>query len=243
MDPLSITASVAAILQLTGQIICTCASLVSAIKNAPQRLTAIKTEIQSLEAIIQVIDQTHQKLPWLQTQSPFVTPLNVPLEACRLYPREISELLECGNPTTGAPPGSEPGQRATKRCRTLPTLASLAWPFKENKAKAIMEDIARHKATLATCVGAVNYSSLVSCEQSILEISPNLKSLRATIQEESSMSMRAALYAWLSPPNAEESYCTAAAKRIPGTCNWIFNHATYQMWKGGDGGQILTVIS
>ncbi|KAH0557133.1 hypothetical protein GP486_005077 [Trichoglossum hirsutum] len=236
MDPLSITASVAAILQLTGQIISTCASYVSAIKNAPQRLTAIKTEVQSLEAIIRVIDLTQQKL---RPQSPFVTPLNVPLDACRLCLKELSELLECGNPTTGAPPGSEPGQRATKRSKTLPTLASLAWPFKDNKAKAIMEDVAHHKATLATCVGAVNYSRWVSCEQSILEISPNLKSLRSTIQEESSLSMRAALYAWLSPPNAEESYCTAAAKRSPGTCNWIFNHATYQMWKGGDGGQIL----
>jgi hypothetical protein len=41
--------------------------------------------------------------------------------------------------------------------------------------------------------------------------------------------------AWLSPPNAAESYSAAAAQRCPGTCLWVLEHKTYQDWTQ-DGG-------
>jgi len=112
MDLLSITASVAAVTQLTGQIISSCCAFVSVIRNAPQHLTAIETEVQSLEATIRVLDLT-EKQPALQG-SPFVTNLNAPLDACQLSLKELSELLECGAIPSGMSPENQPSPRATR---------------------------------------------------------------------------------------------------------------------------------
>jgi hypothetical protein len=59
-------------------------------------------------------------------------------------------------------------------------------------------------------------------------------SINSCVGEEDA-SMRDALFTWLCPPNAEESYSAAAARRCPGTCLWIFDHPTYQQWIRGGG--------
>src|SRR4051812_28386500 len=138
MDPLSITASVSALLQLTGQIVSVCSAFISAVRDAPRDLQNIRAEIQGLEAVIRVLDLTSAQ-PVLREDG-----LDISLNACQLSLKELCGLLEYQ--TTPSSPQIDP---SAKRARKLPTLAALAWPFKQNRAKAILADISRHKTTLS----------------------------------------------------------------------------------------------
>jgi len=142
MDPLSVSASVIAILQLSGQIISACSAYISAVKGAPKDIKTILVEVQSLQAIIHVLDLTSGQS--ISTDDG----LEASLEACRATLSELASLLDRHatqkTPQTGGP--------ATKS--VLPTLASLAWPLKQQRAKALMEDIARYKSTIILSLAA-----------------------------------------------------------------------------------------
>lgn len=143
MDPLSVSASVIAILQLSGKIISACIAYISSVRDAPKDLRTIMVEIQSLQAIVRVMDLT-------SSQSTRVDDgLGAPLEACRASLKELSDLLD--HQTTQSSPQVGP---PAKKSKTLPTLSSLAWPLKHRRVKALMEDISRHKATITLSLTA-----------------------------------------------------------------------------------------
>ncbi|KAK3374499.1 hypothetical protein B0T24DRAFT_594581 [Lasiosphaeria ovina] len=163
--------------------------LASAIRDAPKHLDAIRTEITSLEAIVRVLDLTHAQLALPATHNG----PSVPLDACRLPLKELSELLEyrqifpSSNARSQSQSQSQNGPPPAKRGRLLPTLTSLAWPLKENRAKAIMADISRPNQTLTLFLAADNFRF------TRLELSANLQTLQATIEVRS----------WTSAPSVE----------------------------------------
>jgi hypothetical protein len=148
MDPLSITVSVIAILQLTGTIMSSCNAFISAVKDAPKDLRAIMIEIGSLQAIIRVLD-----LPTLDpAHSRLLESLrghNGPLDGCKEALIVLSGLLK--EPKTEQ---ELDGTRPTKRLKTLPSMTTLAWPLKRNKAKSLLEEIAKYKLTISLALTA-----------------------------------------------------------------------------------------
>jgi hypothetical protein len=137
-----VSAAVIAILQLSGKIISACSAYISASRDAPKELKAILVEIQSLQAIIRVLDLTSPQ------SAPVDSGLEAPLEACRATLAELSALLDRqkmeSNPRNDAP--------AAKLA--LPTLASLAWPLKQHRVKALMDEISRYKASITLSLTA-----------------------------------------------------------------------------------------
>jgi hypothetical protein len=144
MDPLSVTASVIAILQLTGKIISACAAYTSSIKDAPRELRTISVEIQSLQAIIRILDLTTARAMHENDS------LAISLDACRTSLKELSDLLEHQKRGSNSDDESE-----TKRARVLPTLVTLAWPLKRHRANALMDDISRHKSTITLSLATI----------------------------------------------------------------------------------------
>ncbi|KAF2106194.1 hypothetical protein BDV96DRAFT_337169 [Lophiotrema nucula] len=136
MDPLSITASVIAILQLSGKIISSCVAYTSAIKDAPKELKAISVDIQSLQAIIRILDLT-------SANATADNGLATSLDACRQSLKALSDLLD--HQINLSSPQNGP---SAKKARTMPTLATLAWPLKRSRVQALIDDISRHKSTI-----------------------------------------------------------------------------------------------
>jgi len=145
MDPLSVTASVIALLQLSGQIISACITYTSSIKDAPRDLRTIAVEIQSLQAIIRVLDLASIKPAQIQNG------LAASLHACRLSLQELSDLLDHQASQSSSGSGS-----ASKRVQIMPTLKTLAWPLKQHRVKSVMDDISRHKATISLSLSAIS---------------------------------------------------------------------------------------
>jgi hypothetical protein len=141
MDPLSITASVIAILGLAEKIISSCRLYLSSIRDAPSDLRSILIEVSSLKSILDNLqflathgaDGDHS-----QTTQDLNGP-DGPIHGCWEALAKLENLF---------PPTTVPGSTVTKRRVTNISLAQLAWPFKKRHAAESLGQIRRHKSTI-----------------------------------------------------------------------------------------------
>lgn len=130
MEVAGASASIIAIVQLVEKIISTCRWYLTTARDAPNDLRTIMIEVASLKSIL----DTHRLSPILEN----LKDRDGPLEACR------RELVILDTLVSSAPlPGTGP-----KRRKVLLSATALAWPLKETKARKLLENIGRHKATI-----------------------------------------------------------------------------------------------
>lgn len=65
-----------------------------------------------------------------------------PVEACRQTLTELSQLFPSSD-VDGTP------KTRSKRRKVNATLAALAWPLKESKARKLLSELGQHKATIS----------------------------------------------------------------------------------------------
>jgi hypothetical protein len=129
MDPLSVTASVIAIIGLAGQIIGRCQSYLSAVKEAHNDFCNILIEVGCVKCILETLKlRLH-----LSTCFPSIVAVNGPLQGCE---RALEALLNLFPADSGHPKKRKWNEPGT-------AYAELAWPFKQGKARKLLEDIAR----------------------------------------------------------------------------------------------------
>jgi hypothetical protein len=141
MDPLSISASVIAILGLVEKITSSCRSYLSSVKDAPSDLRSILIEASSLKSILDNlqfltthgVDEDHS-----QTLQVLNGP-DDPIHGCWEALAKLEKL---------PPPATVPGSTAAKRRATNVSLTQLAWPFKKCHAAEFLGQIRQHKSTI-----------------------------------------------------------------------------------------------
>jgi hypothetical protein len=141
MDPLSAAASVIAVVQIADRIIDLCKAYITGVKDAPVDLRAILIEVGSVKCVLEVIellDSTGNGVSTIHGVE-ILEKLRSPLEGCK----EALNALEALFP----PPSQTPVKG--KRKRFALSLTTLAWPFKRDKAFKFLEEIGRHKSTIA----------------------------------------------------------------------------------------------
>ena len=134
MDPLSITAGIIAVIQLTGSVISAVYNHRQDVKNAPEGAAKIIKDLtglsQILERLLQMIEQERStKITRLMSLEGLVKP-DGPLEACQKTLERLNAKLQ-----------PETGWRAVKQ--------SLKWPLNQDDIKKTLDEIARAKATLS----------------------------------------------------------------------------------------------
>jgi hypothetical protein len=90
MDPLSITASVAALLSLTGQIV----SYAKLVKDAPKERATILREASSLNGLLATLESIiaeAEQTQWLRAMADLATP-GGPLSQCKLALQALLKL-------------------------------------------------------------------------------------------------------------------------------------------------------
>jgi hypothetical protein len=133
MDPLSITASIIAVIQLTGSVISAAYNYRNGVRNAPEdavRIIEDLTELsQILEKLLKLIEKDRS------TGSTQLTSVNTligsdgPLETCRKSLTELKSKLRPEN-----------GWRAVRK--------ALTWPLKQDYIRQTLDEIAKAKATI-----------------------------------------------------------------------------------------------
>ncbi|KAK8133745.1 hypothetical protein PG984_005757 [Apiospora sp. TS-2023a] len=130
-DPLSVGASIIAFFDLTKRIVNTCKYCIEAIKDAPKDFQMIIGETTSLKAIIETLKASNVES----------LGLSVTIEACRRCLSDLGRLLP-----------KPRGKSSSSSRRRKITVADLAWPMKESKARKLLSEVSQHKATLLLAI-------------------------------------------------------------------------------------------
>lgn len=142
MEPLSITASVIAVIGLAEKIISLCQVYVATVKDAPSDLRTIMVEAGSLKSVLTNLElflSTWGTGNMLSIVKSLEGPEG-PLEASRKALAALRKLFPSA--------ANHIATRAKLKATTI-SYAKLAWPFKEEKARKILHDIARYKASIS----------------------------------------------------------------------------------------------
>jgi len=155
MDPLSIAASIFAAIQIADRVISLCRFYLELTSDAPSDLRVILIEASALKAIL-------DNIQFLASNGHGPVTLNTligkdgPVEGCRKALHQMSGLFpfESAHRVLGT---------RSKRRKVTATLNTLAWPFKESRARKLLAEVVQHKTTLNLALTAdIRYESISS---------------------------------------------------------------------------------
>lgn len=150
MDPLSITASIITVLEITSKVLSICYEYRLAIRNASNKSSRVIEEVISLRNVLETLAQLAEKVESAdsaaETRLPALKLLSEPREG------PLSKCLaELGALKQKLAPSSLSGQPRPKRKALI---ESLGWPLKEKDTIKSLENIERFKTTLALAITA-----------------------------------------------------------------------------------------
>jgi hypothetical protein len=133
MDPLSLTASIITVIQLTGSVVSAVYNYRKSVKNAPEDAAKIIQDLTGLshilEKLLQVIEKERSTTVTRLASLEGLAKPDGSLESCQKILERLNAKLQPEN-----------GWRAVKQ--------SLIWPLKQKYVKSTLDEIATAKASL-----------------------------------------------------------------------------------------------
>ena len=257
MDPLSVTASVIAVITAAQKVISVCCDYRSSVKGSSWEVSRILEDTRSLRDILQTLERLvyEAETPGSAEQSrlPALRSLCDPdtgiLGSCYAELEKLTCIL--------APPGWS-GPSGSKR-RGL--VEALSWPLlKKKDTEKVLDSITRYKDTISVAVHADQmYVTTVSCDNSeALTITSPSTSILAIedVTQETKLSLTSLKHGkylcatrvlWLTAPDThgqnvrnwlhaidpQSKYTKTIDDRLPGTGAWLNDNRTFDGWKKG----------
>jgi hypothetical protein len=158
MDPLSITASIAGLIGLSGQILATINSLYTfgkSARNAPESISRLKTEIEDLNGVFCQVQlfilgtgkkqPSHNRLSMISVHH-LVTTLSGCVLVCSNLNKYLYEVAGITDPNLKAITGVK---------LVLERVRWAAW--KESEVAAVLVDLQRHKLSMNLMLGIIQW--------------------------------------------------------------------------------------
>ena len=135
-------ASLIAIVGLADNIISRCRRYISGVKDCPTDLRTILVETSSLKSVIENLEFLYGNSPDPDLKKFFLAldAENGPVRGCRDCLEKLGALLA---------EGTVKAEHGTKRRAVLPTMQELAWPFRESKARRLLENLSRFRSAIS----------------------------------------------------------------------------------------------
>ncbi|KAK4444242.1 hypothetical protein QBC34DRAFT_360671 [Podospora aff. communis PSN243] len=221
MDPLSVGASVIAFVGLADRVIRAAQFCIDTLRDAPSDIRMVFCEVSSLKTIVDILTLPDQPAPNSDSKGTIASidpsfPPNWagPIEACQRCLTSLEALLPSGVGVS-APDGPSPSAQGRRRL----TLAELAWPLKQSKARKLLAEISQHKATLLLAISGDVLHELKDIKQGVRRI-------EATALD----SERREICTWLERTNPSPLHNAAIRKHEPHTSAWLQRTAEWQDW-------------
>ncbi|VBB71412.1 Putative protein of unknown function [Podospora comata] len=195
-DPLSIGASVLAFIGLADRIIRLSKFCIDGLKDAPSDIRMIHGEVSSLRAIIDVLAESKAS-SFLEN--------NAALLSCHRCLSDLETLL--------------PSDAGVGLPRRRLTIAELAWPLKQSKARKTLVELSQHKATLLLIISGDVLHELRAIKTTLHEIQNNVTE-----------SERRSIQTWLEQTNPSRLHNAAISKHEPETCAWLTRSDGWKLW-------------
>ena len=207
-DPLSVTASIIAVIELTGTVGHLCYKYRSAVKGAAKDAARITNEVDALRGVLQQLLSiaeeeeeagTHRLVALSKIAQPGGS-----LEQCT---KDLDVLIIRLEPKDGS----------------LHVKSSLTWPFKAGEVENTLNGFERLKSTLQLAILADSAKTTSRVEDSIGRVEISMQGLKMSHAQR-------ALTEWLRAPDPSVNHHTARRKHEPDTGEWIFHSDGFKNW-------------
>ncbi|PVH69171.1 hypothetical protein DL98DRAFT_578486 [Cadophora sp. DSE1049] len=146
-EVIAVAASVIAVIQISDRVIELCKFYIEALVETPSSLRALLIEISTLKTIFEalhILEKCDRSMPALWTQ---ISAPKGPIKGCRcaltalekLFPPEFAQM-------------SRQDTQLSKRQKVKAAFATLQWPFKQSRAKELLQQIGNYKAVIQLAI-------------------------------------------------------------------------------------------
>lgn len=220
MDPLSVSASIVSLIGAADVVVRRLYQYIKSAKEASKEITTLSMEITNLYGVLSslqlVASRFESEVSELSIQERSMQIDHI--HACYNTLDSIRSLLNKDDPLM-----TNSKMESVRR--------RLHWPLSESKTKALIEDVGKHKQTLAL---ALNADTLVAMLQSLShhkDISSGINDIRNRMIASSMTESRRKVHRLFTQVADPQRYLSAALRvRQMGTGLWICENEQFQSW-------------
>lgn len=218
-DPLSITASLIAVGQVTGNIISSCYSYQQGLKNARKDISRIILESQTLRSVIErLLDQVTEDessgvvLPSLARM---ISKSGGLFEICSKDLARLEERLQ-----TPVDKWKRLGDR-------------LLWPLRESEIAKEVDNIHRMRSVIESGLAVDTAASIREIQNTTRELRSRILDLSSSINTPDDRRLQVMLE-WLDAPDPSARHNMVRKGRTEGTGSWLLQGAEFKEWRNSD---------
>jgi len=243
MDPLSLTASIIAVVQVSHAVLVCCYRIRGKVKGAEEEISHIINEVEDLT----------ETLSELQELFEVACEKNQPLRV-----DDLPTLDEGSAKTAGEAPRTSAWESALATCTTILAdicqkltpfsrtglKAKLSWPFESKSIESKLKLLEKQKTTLQLALTVFQARLTVRTQGQVTEIQDGLVKVHAAVVQGGDRvvgavdqlrdeAKRLAILNWFKTSDPEQNHKISRAKHEPDTAKWIFHHDGFESWRTG----------
>ncbi|KAI9878518.1 MAG: hypothetical protein M1830_000699 [Pleopsidium flavum] len=206
MDPLSISASIVALLTLTGTVV----QYLNSAKGASEDRQNILLEISSVSGLLYQLRDLAERTEWEDSWSKTLKSLSVPKGPLEQFKKVLEILASKLKPVVG-------WKKAGK---------AVIWPFQKGEIKDILCTIERQKTLFGLALQQDHLGLSRAIKNGVTEIQAGVTELRvAQNNTDCEKVLR-----WLSTTDASTNHNAARIKHEPSTGDWFIHSEKFNSW-------------
>ncbi|KAK6523143.1 hypothetical protein TWF694_006038 [Orbilia ellipsospora] len=226
-DPLSIAASVIAVVQLSNAVLTFCYRFHMQAKDSDKEIFQVITELEDFRAVLtqiqEVLPPKYQEIVDEDgkggTQDVQIEPaqargLEHSLKASHEILQGISDKLT---------PFLKKG-----------LLARLKWPFESKVIQERLDNIQRQKSTFQLFL-SIQHAKLLGQQSVELQ---DQRTIMGKVRDHTDKARRTNILHWYKTSDPEQNHKTSRAQHQPKTCGWVFDTENYQSWEQSKRGHL-----
>ncbi|KAM5356996.1 hypothetical protein ACJZ2D_016721 [Fusarium nematophilum] len=229
-DPLSISASIAGILTLSGKIIHSTYKYGADVKGAPEEIRNFLSEMTIntglLHALKSLIDSHAQSGSPTTGEHQTISTIcgkNGALESFRKTLNKVNDMLD-KHENTPSPNKRQKMNRLTGR---------LKWPFEKVETQEMVQQLEKLKAAFTLALSIDDSNLLNNLRQDIASIASAHSKQVELMEEQRQSDKLMGLMKWLSPVDMEAHHGSVSVLQQPHTSRWFTEGEELRAWAGG----------
>ncbi|KAI0379596.1 hypothetical protein F5Y04DRAFT_290200 [Hypomontagnella monticulosa] len=238
MDPLSISASIIAVLQATNSVISLCYNYRAAAVNSSWELSRVIKLATSLRNVLEDLE-TLASDTTEDTRQGSISQLQTLRLLCRIEAgSERGVLIICLEELNDLQKKlSPPGWVGPVGSKRMALVQALKWPLKESDTKKALESIGRLRDTLNLALAAdqtllLKINEVVRATQDkTLSVETKVSGLTTSFSSIRLNEHREKIHQWLAAPDPSLNHVEALSKRQATTGSWLFGSSKFSDWK------------